>query len=320
MNAKQKKRLIFLSAALAAAVLVFLILKNQNAASTDEAGDTADTTAAAAASVTELSYSNGSVTLRFSRDSGGNWYWREDSGFPLDGVRVDAIAAAAADLTPVSSVPATEADALEAYGLQSPARYVSYTLSDGTAATLYLGSQSADGTYYALQKDGDGSVWLIDAALSDQTASDINDLALLPTLPAITDDAVRQVHITASGLDRTVTVTSSDGTAVWSCDGADVTDRQEVAGFRSAIAGLAVTACVDYRPSAEAYALCGLTDTAVKITVSYAGTPDGQLSVTVGAARDTGGGYFVLLGDSTIYLMSASQASALLAMAGSWES
>lgn len=315
MNAKQKKKLYLLAGALVVAAVLFLVLRHHNAAS-DAARETAADTSAAAAGITALSYNNGTVTLRFVRE-GGSWYWTEDHAFPLEGDRVNEIAGLAGSLTPLSSIAPDQADALSAYGLESPARYVSVTASDGTETTVYLGNQSADGTYYMTKSGDDGTVYVIASDLADKTAAGINDMAVLPALPALTESALKKVHITAPGLDRTLTVSGG----VWTEGAGDVSARQEITDFKAMLGSLGVTACVDYRPSADAYGLCGLGETAAKLTLTYTGSAGGeaQLSLTVGNARDTGGGYYALVnGESTIYLMSADQASVLLAMAGSW--
>ena len=315
MNAKQKKKLRLLLAVLAVAAALFLVLRHHNTAS-DAADETAVDTSAAAAGITALSYNNGTVTLRFVRE-GGSWYWTEDHAFPLEGDRVNEIAGLAGSLTPLSSIAPDQADALSAYGLESPMRYVSVTASDGTETTVYLGNQSADGTYYMTKSGDDGTVYVIASDLVDKTAAGINDMAILPLLPTVMETAVKQVHITAPGLDRTVTVSGG----VWTEGAADVSARQEITDFKALLGSLGVTACVDYRPSADAYGLCGLGETAAKVTLTYTGSTGGeaQLSLTVGNARDTGGGYYALVNkESTIYLMSADQASVLLAMAGSW--
>ena len=68
--------------------------------------------------------------------------------------------------------------------------------------------------------------------------------------------------------------------------------------------------CIDYRPSTGVAELCGLTEPAVTLTVTYrAIAGETELTLRVGAQRD-GGYYATVNDDDTIYLLPAAPAEA----------
>ena len=318
MNAKQKKLLLILSAVLAAVVVLLLIVRHNSKTGQEAADDTADTTAVAA-EISALSYDNGSVTLRFGRTDSGSWYWMDDAAFPLDGTKVDAIAAVVGNLTPAMTIAPDEADELSAYGLDGQTKYISFTGGDGTEKTLYLGSESTDGTYYMTEANGDGTVYLISADIVNAISATINDMAVLPTIPEVLAASLQQVRITASDGTETVLIPSTNGdTTTWTLDGTDVSEREEVTSLQASLTKLSLSACVDFAPSADAYGLCGLSEPAAVMTVSYTnsvGTEE-RYVLKVGNERDAGDGRYAMVNeDSTIYLIADDQVSALLSLA-----
>jgi hypothetical protein len=82
-----------------------------------------------------------------------------------------------------------------------------------------------------------------------------------------------------------------------------------------ALGQLTLLRCIDYRPSTGVAELCGLTEPAVTLTVTYrAIAGETELTLRVGAQRD-GGYYATVNDDDTIYLLPAAPAEALAALA-----
>jgi predicted small lipoprotein YifL len=114
-------------------------------------------------------------------------------------------------------------------------------------------------------------------------------------------------------LDESYALTLTPAEGAWTADGRDVTDQ--LADLTAWLGDMHLAACVDWRPSAGAAALCGLDQPGAVLTAEY--THNGvqhSFTLTVGGQR--GAGYCVTVSDDdTIYLMSAEALAPLLALA-----
>lgn len=272
--------------------------------------DAAVQTALPPEGITALTLSDDTQVLRFRRD-GDIWYWQDDETFPLDQASMPALLEAAAAMTAAPSVPA--GDDLSAYGLDDAKTSLSVT-ADGETLTFTRGDQAASGDWY-LRCTEDGTV----RTVSDDTVKvfqlldgSIYDMAVLPTLPAITMDTLHTAAIAgASGVQINLRVV--DG--VRKVGSRDVT--AETAALMDELSQLAVTACVDYDPAEGAAAVCGLDAPEAVLTLTYAnavGTEE-TLTVTVGLPIGDGGRYVTLGGDATIYRMEEMSLVQLLTLA-----
>lgn len=261
--------------------------------------------------ITALVLADDTQVLRFRRDDDGVWFWQDDSTFPLDQTGMPALLEAAAAMT--ASVPVQAGDELSEYGLDDAKTSLTVT-ADGETLTFTRGDQAASGDWY-LYCTEDGTVRMV----SDDTVKvfqlldgSIYDLALLPTLPAVTMDTLHAVSITgADGVRIDLRVT--DG--VRKAGSRDVTAETEA--LMDELSGLAVTACVDYDPAEGAAAICGLDAPAAALTLTYANAVGAEetLTVTVGLPIGDGGRYVALSGDSTIYRMEETSLVQLLTLA-----
>lgn len=253
--------------------------------------------------VTAVTYTNGTITLRFSLQD-GRWCWSDDKTFPLDGSYITALLADVQGGPPISI---TEED-LESYGLGGVTKYIEITTAEKTV-TYYLGDPCDDGSSYLSRDDDESTVYRAPDDLSARLDRSIYDMAQLPTLPALTADVLRSVTIAASGAERTFTV---DG-GVWTEGGADVS--AETASLADVLSQPAFSGCVDYHPGSGAAAICGLDPANVTLTAVYAaGSKEATFTLLLGGAR--GDGYYAALtGDDTIYQLPAEQAAPILALA-----
>lgn len=273
--------------------------------------DSAAQTALPPEGITALVLADDTQVLRFRRDDDGVWFWQDDSTFPLDQTGMPALLEAAAAMT--ASVPVQAGDELSEYGLDDAKTSLTVT-ADGETLTFTRGDQAASGDWY-LYCTEDGTVRMV----SDDTVKvfqlldgSIYDLALLPTLPAVTMDTLHAVSITgADGVRIDLRVT--DG--VRKAGGRDVTAETEA--LMDELSGLAVTACVDYDPAEGAAAICGLDAPAAALTLTYANAVGAEetLTVTVGLPIGDGGRYVALSGDSNIYRMEETSLVQLLTLA-----
>ena len=245
--------------------------------------------------VTALELCDGEVTLRFARTD-DTWHWVDDGTFPLDQDAVAALLALPSSLA--AAEPVQGQGELSGYGLETPKKYVTAT-ADGADSTSYVGSQTSDGRWYVLTPDG--VVRLAAQADGEALSRSIYDMAVLPELPAITEENL--ISLTLTGAEGKQVTFSVDESGVRRSGELDVTEKTE--SLVDELGKLAVTACVDYDPADGAAAVCGLDVPEAILAVNYVNAHggDGALTLTVGGSTGDGGRYVTLNGDATIYRM-----------------
>ena len=186
---KRKKKLIALLGVLAALCVMTVIAGQITASPSDEdTGEDAgqEETAIAVASVAaedvaSLAVESGGETLALSRTD-GEWMNAQDLDFPIDGDQVSALLENLADVT--ASRRIDEPEALSEYGLETPQKTVSVTLSDGSAQTFAFGDQNTltSETYMLLNGD-ESAVYLVSTDLADAFSCDPYDVVAMEVLP-----------------------------------------------------------------------------------------------------------------------------------------
>jgi len=257
--------------------------------------------------VTALELCDGEVTLRFARTD-DTWHWVDDGTFPLDQDAVAALLALPSSLA--AAEPVRGQGELSGYGLETPKKYVTAT-ADGADSTIYVGSQTSDGRWYVLTPDG--VVRLAAQADGEALSRSIYDMAVLPELPAITEENL--ISLTLTGAEGKQVTFSVDESGVRRSGARDVTEK--TASLVDELGKLAVTACVDYDPADGAAAVCGLDVPEAILAVNYVNAHggDGALTLTVGGSTGDGGRYVTLNGDATIYRMEETGLAQVLTLA-----
>lgn len=257
--------------------------------------------------VTALELCDGEVTLRFARTD-DTWHWVDDGTFPLDQDAVAALLALPSSLD--AAEPVQGQGELSGYGLETPKKYVTAT-ADGADSTIYVGSQTSDGRWYVLTPDG--VVRLAAQADGEALSRSIYDMAVLPELPAITEENL--ISLTLTGAEGKQVTFSVDESGVRRSGARDVTEK--TASLVDELGKLAVTACVDYDPADGAAAVCGLDVPEAILAVNYVNAHggDGALTLTVGGSTGDGGRYVTLNGDATIYRMEETGLAQVLTLA-----
>ena len=257
--------------------------------------------------VTALELCDGEVTLRFARTD-DTWHWVDDGTFPLDQDAVAALLALPSSLAAAESVQGQ--GELSGYGLETPKKYVTAT-ADGADSTIYVGSQTSDGHWYVLTPDG--VVRLAAQADGEALSRSIYDMAVLPELPAITEENL--ISLTLTGAEGSQVTFSVDESGVRRSGARDVTEK--TASLVDELGKLDVTACVDYDPADGAAAVCGLDVPEAILAVNYVNAHggDGALTLTVGGSTGDGGRYVTLNGDATIYRMEETGLAQVLTLA-----
>lgn len=257
--------------------------------------------------VTALELCDGEVTLRFARTD-DTWHWVDDETFPLDQDAVAALLALPSSLA--AAEPVQGQGELSGYGLETPKKYVTAT-ADGADSTIYVGSQTSDGHWYVLTPDG--VVRLAAQADGEALSRSIYDMAVLPELPAITEENL--ISLTLTGAEGKQVTFSVDESGVRRSGARDVTEKTAL--LVDELGKLAVTACVDYDPADGAAAVCGLDVPEAILAVNYVNAHggDGALTLTVGGSTGDGGRYVTLNGDATIYRMEETGLAQVLTLA-----
>ena len=257
--------------------------------------------------VTALELCDGEGTLRFARTD-DTWHWVDDGTFPLDQDAVAALLALPSSLA--AAEPVQGQGELSGYGLETPKKYVTAT-ADGADSTIYVGSQTSDGHWYVLTPDG--VVRLAAQADGEALSRSIYDMAVLPELPAITEENL--ISLTLTGAEGKQVTFSVDESGVRRSGARDVTEK--TASLVDELGKLAVTACVDYDPADGAAAVCGLDVPEAILAVNYVNAHggDGALTLTVGGSTGDGGRYVTLNGDTTIYRMEETGLAQVLTLA-----
>lgn len=257
--------------------------------------------------VTALELCDGEVTLRFARTD-DTWHWVDDGTFPLDQDAVAALLALPSSLA--AAEPVQGQGELSGYGLETPKKYVTAT-ADGADSTIYVGSQAADGRWYVLTQDG--VVRLAAQADGEALSRSIYSMAVLPELPAITEENL--ISLTLTGAEGRQVTFSVDESGVRRSGARDVTEK--TASLVDELGKLAVTACVDYDPADGAAAVCGLDVPEAILAVNYVNAHggDGALTLTIGGSTGDGGRYVTLNGDTTIYRMEETGLAQVLTLA-----
>lgn len=254
--------------------------------------------------VTSLVCSDGELTLRFHRGDDGAWLWTDNPAFPLDGTCVDALLENVQALETLTPLP--EAEGPEAYGLYNARKYVTLALSDGTSVTYRFGAEADGAGCYVSSDDDPTRICLAPLSILEQVGQGIYAMALLPRLPALALDQIREVTLTRDGNVRQFTVYGGQ----WRSDGRSAADQPEAQALEALLAGPELARCVDFAPSDGAAELCGLKPAAIVLQVTYT---DGAYTLTVGSPTEDGACRFVTVDDdTTIYLMDAAPLEALL--------
>ena len=312
---------------LAAALLIVLGIRFRQwrAASESGAAVGADGTGTAAdpAAYTALTYENGSTTLSFARDEAGQWAWTADGDFPLDDTVIQKILDQLVNWDPQQTL--TDEEALAGSGLDEPTASLTASAADGTATTVLFGRATTDGNSYYVRLNGDESTaYILSGTLRQLMDTSIYDMCRLPELPALAEADMESITIRGAAPEEgeapTVVLTAqvSGESVSWRSDGSNVTADGTVRALLEDLTALSFARCVDYRPSEEAVAICGLDAPEATVEIAYT-SETGEAATLIlsvgGRLPDKSGRYTRVDGDSTIYLMETALLDPLMRVA-----
>lgn len=216
-------------------------------------------------SLTKISYTNGSETMRFRKED-GSWYDEDDQEIPIKQTSLESLASSICDLTAVREIE--DPDALSDYGLTSPQYEISYTDSDGTEYSLQIGDMTGE-NYYACLDEGE-TVYTIASDLIDSLSFDLSTLVENDSVPHIGSSNLKKVEITKGDESRSYT---------------DADALTELAGGFGAFK---LSAPVDYHVTDETLSDYGLDEeNRTTVIASYEESEDDQESDSSSSKTDT---------------------------------
>lgn len=254
--------------------------------------------------------SNGETTLRFEKNDKGQWQWKDDPTFPLDTAYVDALAASVQQI--MAAQPLVTDKTLEDLDLDSDEKYLTAIDEKGFSITWYLGKKDENGCHYlCVEGDESGTVWLAPAELAEQVERSIYDMMLLPQLPEIAVERMKNITITTG--EKTVnTFPNSDGKWVIGISSVN----EEAQPMLQALSNLSIITCVDYTPIEGAAEICGFTANSPRVDLEYTSLNGADCTLRLTVGNKLSRGYCVMLNDdSNFYLMDAALIDPILAFA-----
>ena len=255
-----------------------------------------------------LEYDNGQITCRFRKEE-ETWKWVDNEEFPLDAAYIEEILAALEVLNSTLTAAESAVDPADC-GLDEPDRYMTVTVGEETT-TLRFGDQKASGEWY-MSVDGSSDVYLAADDFVRLMDRRIYDMAVLPTLPELTDDNLTVITVRSSENNKYARLTKTD--EGWISENRLAPEKAEA--VETALAEFSFDSCFNFDPSPDASPLCGLDVPSAVITAAYINTVGTETTMTLslGTLRQDGFYYVTLNDDTTVYLVSQDKVAPFLAL------
>lgn len=161
---RQKKQLITLLSFLVFLAIAYFGLKSYNDAETkkEEEASTIYVTNFTSDEVDAFSYDYSGVTYSFTKED-TEWIFEGDASLNMDETIIHSMLAIAGNV--LAQNEAAEYEGLDTYGLQTPAKTISITKTDGTMIILKIGNynEMLDGYYLII--DGIETLYVVDDSL-----------------------------------------------------------------------------------------------------------------------------------------------------------
>lgn len=252
---KKKKSMYLLLAVLLILLLVYFGLqaynkKQQEKESKKAEAEKVKVTDVDTDSMEELSYTNGSTTMDFTKKD-GTWYVKDDQDFPLAQSSVESMVNSAGQLTAVRKLD--DIDELSDYGLDQPQYTITLTNENGSKTELLVGN--ATGEDYYVKAEGKDTVYTIDSTLVQGLVFKLDDLLQMETFPAISASNITKVVITQNGTETTYKPEDNE-------------DAVDTIG--GGLGAVSFKKCVDYSLTDDKLSQYGLDEASrIKVAVTY---------------------------------------------------
>ena len=192
---------------------------------------------------------------------------------------------------------------------------------DGDSAQCDSDAVSISGSTVTITDEG---TYILSGTLRQLMDTSIYDMCRLPELPAPAEADMESITIRGAAPEEgeapTVVLTAqvSGESVSWRSDGSNVTADGTVRALLEDLTALSFARCVDYKPSEEAVAICGLDAPEATVEIAYTAETGEAATLTLsvgGRLPDKSGRYTRVDGDSTIYLMETALLDPLMRVA-----
>lgn len=243
------------------------------------------------------------------------WMWKDHPTVPLSKTAMTALAANVIGISGSYKLDADDAS-LAAYGLDSPARTLTFTeKTEGDVRVLVGKYNTAKGMYYIALEGAPYTVYLIDKALIDAFNLPLTELVDCDVLPNVDKDALISLSYRKEGADDRMFRYYKDGSDTdytslynwyFSVGGAAPAALEETYASKltTELTSLSFGSCVYV--GRDGMATYGL-DQPATVTFTYlADDKENTLTLLMSKTEDSGSYYVMPEGEQIIYRMSAS--------------
>ena len=278
-------------------------------------------------SIAEMRYRVGEEEFDFYTDTAGKWYYRPDTGFPVNAQIMTGMTALLSKVNASREISGGEVD-LEEFGLVSPTLHITITDKSDKETVYKVGAyNSFTNEYYFMLGESD-RVYTIGPELAQGFSRKLVELALVDAAPEIDKDAYKMFTI-YSGEKKTRFQFLRDGQDHFYTDMYNwfIIEPYDFAAagtakmnylVSKATSNFEMAACADYKPSDEALEAYGLVLPRAKAIIDYTVTKtvgtsmtgaaatvveDMSYSLLIGAQRDEEFTYVMIEGSDTVGLV-----------------
>lgn len=302
---KRMKRLIALLCVLVFALAATYLapkLFNDKDSTTEQKGDFA-LTGRNKDDITGLAWKKGDAEKAFVYEN-GVWIMAEDALFPVDQEKLSSLLDKAVAIK--ASRKIENISSYADYGLENPAFLLTVTWKDGAITEYGLGDKTPfnDG-YYLSSSDESGLVYVTDSDFSTAFNKDINDFAVMETLPEIGTVVKMQVGSDFSAEYRQETTLIDESVSWFDTNTGFPLDTKSMETLISDAVALTWEAIVNSFSDTEALTNMNLTDDQA-VWVILTDDQGRERTLLIGNQSEDGA-YFARLKDSsTVYTLSGS--------------
>ncbi|MDE8732719.1 DUF4340 domain-containing protein [Eubacteriales bacterium DFI.9.88] len=230
MTKKKQITVLFLAAAVLLALYAGLKAYNSWSykAETEKTSKELAATDLNAEDIQKINYTNGSDSVTFEKKE-NTWSYSQDEALPLKQSLAQEAVSAFCSVT--GNRKLSGVDAMEDYGLASPAFSVVLTDGEGKETSVDIGSST--GTDYYLTADGGTTVFTVSSTILDSLIFDTASMIQTETFPEIDSKTLKSFTV------------KQKGKTLVSCSG----DDEDLSEYGSELSGLSLDTCVNYKTS-----------------------------------------------------------------------
>ena len=331
---KRGKKLLIMAAALAAVVIAYILVVNLTPKDTGDAESDSQTViwTMNADVVHSIEWDQEEELLKFEKN-GENWSYADDAEFPADDTKLSALADTLTEVT--SSKTISSPKDLSEYGLDEPWKNVTLVIdnsnsesessdeSDTQKTITFSFGDTTQLTGEVYCSIGDGNVYLVDASLPESFESGLYDVVTTESIPEV--NKVLSAAVENSSGQMKLENHEGEGLAYsdeysWfenTGDSLITLDTEFTENYLSAVTGMLLDSCVDYKADEQTLADYGLDTPAADIELNYTAvsqeedaeseesedsteSEDSAESFHIQLGTGTDGNYYVRFADSSM--------------------